>query len=187
MKTCLKIFREIARALDRGDAARLEELRGEAERRCGREELLDRMAEYVVPRLVPYFADQALALYRRLRALGHPQPLMTALHDAWGHLGVFAPHCRSAEAAALAALRRLRERGWKCARWPLVAPLLEALRAGCGGMPDSVAEELGEAEYAAAESWLRDGAARVECNGEAAYVVAAWALREISVQENGEE
>jgi len=187
MKSCLKIFREIARALDRGDAARLEELREEAERRCGSEELLDRMAEYVLPRLVPYFTDQTLALYRRLRALGHPQALMTALHDAWGHLGVFVSHCRSAEAAALVALRRLRERGWKCARWVLVAPLLEALHAGCRGVPDSVAEELGETEYAAAESWLRDGAAEVRCGGETVYVVAAWALREISIQENGEE
>gem|GEM_PF-5269231 len=75
-------------------------------------------------------------------------------------MGVFAPHCRSAETAALVTLRRLRERGWRGVRWVFVAPPLDALHDSCGGVPDSVAEELGGEEYSAAESWLRGGRPR---------------------------
>ncbi|MFP3192940.1 MAG: hypothetical protein RXR02_07495 [Thermoproteus sp.] len=88
MKTCVKVFRQAAEALDDcKDFRRFAALAEEAERRRGREEFFSYMAELVLPRVAPYFADETLALYRRLKVVGHPSSwrLCTTCGTTWAY------------------------------------------------------------------------------------------------------
>jgi len=168
--SCEEIAAKAKEAYGARDFKKFEKLVKKAVRLCDAR-VVDALAAETAVRDAAYLiARRAIA-----SAMKHRGQKAVYIGEFWLAQTELVIGCASAKAFIAATLRAAGEMRWPWPRWVLVAPLAEAVYRLCENDVDDVAEMLGAEEWPAVESYVNDGAAEVELDGEPLVIVSSWA------------
>ena len=169
-RPCEEYVRRIKEAYSARDIKLFERIAREAKRRCGGDIVDVLAAETALPDVAYSIARHAISTIMS----SNGEQKIVHIYRLWMIQTTLVMGCASTKAFIEGTIKAADEAGWPWQRWILVAPLVEAVYRLCSGdVVDEVAELLGE-EWAAAESFVVDKAARVEIDGVLVTILSSW-------------
>ena len=169
-RPCEEYVRRIKEAYGARDIKLFERIAREAKRRCGGDIVDVLAAETALPDVAYSIVRHAISTIMS----SNGEQKIVHIYGLWMIQTTLVMGCASIKAFIEGTIKAADEAGWPWQRWILVAPLVEAVYRQCAEQAiDEVAEMLGD-EWPAAESYIADGAAKVELGGEAVVIVSSW-------------